>query len=94
LSALYNIGDIYSNHPLEIGQTTEQFREEVELYLSENNLIITGYSVEDKVSTIELCLEIEHEPNYYFTFSKKDDEYGKVTATKEEFAILQESEKI
>lgn len=91
---MYSIDEVYNNYSTELNLTSEIFRDEVAEYLSEHNIIIEKYSVTNKVSTVELCIETSGTYNYYFTYNKSNGDYGVVRATQEAFAVLNDEEKV
>jgi hypothetical protein len=66
----------------------------VSLYLTEGNIQITNSSISNNGNIIVLCIETEGTQNYYFTYNKNNAEYGVVLATKENFEVLQDDEKV
>lgn len=91
---MYSIEEVYSHCSTELNLTSEMFRDEVAEYLSEHNIVIERYSVTNKVSTVELCVETNGTHNYYFTYNKSNGDYGVIRATQEAFAALNDEEKV
>ncbi|GMX64439.1 hypothetical protein Elgi_37080 [Paenibacillus elgii] len=91
---MHTLEEVYNHYSAELDLTSEMFRDEVVEYLSEHNIIIERYSVANKVSTVELCIETNGTYNYYFTYNKSNGDYGVVRATQKAFAALNDEDKV
>ncbi|MFD0682518.1 MULTISPECIES: hypothetical protein [unclassified Paenibacillus] len=91
---MFTMEDVYISNINTLNQSSDLFREEIELYLSENNLIIENYSITNKIGTIELCIDTKESHNYYFTFNKNNGDYGVIKATQVVFDSLSDDEKV
>jgi len=91
---MYLFEHIIEKHSFEFNQTGELFREEVELYISEESILITSFQMINKENTVELSIETNGINNLYFTYDKRNSEYGVVKATSDEFEMMSDFAKV